>query len=83
MSFKLSLKQLFLLLLITLLLALALSMLATWVDWRANPNELFYSESAIHWLVVWETLSSWLWPLWIMFTALGYVFMMIYRIVND
>ncbi len=82
MIYKISFKQLIFLLMISLVSALLLSVLATWMDWRVNPNEIFYSGSVIHWSVVWETLSSWLWPLWLMFVALGYVFMMIYRLVR-
>ncbi len=80
--FKLSLNQLIKLLLVTLVIALLLSMLATWMDWRVNPSGIFYSESVIHWLVVWQTLSSWLWPLWVMLAALGYVGMVLLRLVR-
>ncbi len=79
MSFKLSLKQLIKLLLVSLGLALVLSMLATWLD----PQELFKQTAEVQWSLVWETMSSWFWPLWMMFAALGYVFMMVYRIVNS
>ncbi len=65
------------LLLIAFGLALVLSMLATWLD----PKD-FFQQPEIYWSLVWVTLKSWLWALWIIFAALGYVFMMIYRIVN-
>lgn len=42
-------------------------------NWRVNPGGLFYTGEVIHWSLVWQTLSSWLWPLWVMFLALGYV----------
>jgi hypothetical protein len=80
--FKLNLKQLIKLLLVTLVIALLLSVLATWADWRVNPSGLFYTGEVIHWSVVWQTLSSWLWPLWLMFLALGYVGMMVVRLVR-
>lgn len=77
MNFKLSFKQLLMLLFIAFGLALVLSMLATWLD----PKD-FFQQPEIQWPLVWVTLQSWLWALWIIFAALGYVFMMIYRIVN-
>jgi len=80
--FKLRLKQLFKLVLVTFVLALLFSVLATWLDWRVNPSGIFYSELVIHWSVVWQTLGSWLWPLWLMFLALGYVGMVLVRLLR-
>ena len=70
------------LLLISLIIALIISVFATWLDWRVNPSGLFYSDSDIHWAVVWETLSSWLWALWLVFMGLGYVEMVFYRLIK-
>lgn len=75
-------KQLIRLVLVTFVLAVVVASIMTWLDWRVNPNGIFYSESVIHWSVVWQTLSSWLWPLWLMFLALGYVGIILVSLVR-
>lgn len=79
--FKLSLKQLIRLLLVTFSVALLLSVIPTWLDWWENVSGLFQTEAGTNWSVVWETLSSWLWPLWLLLVALGYLGIVVVRLV--
>ena len=46
-----------------LALGLVVASIMTWLDWRLNPGGIFFSrEQGTHWPVVWETWSSWFWP---------------------
>ena len=51
------------------LIALIISAIPTGMDWYANPAGIFRSENGTNWSIVFETLFSWFWPLFIVFVA--------------
>lgn len=44
------------------LFAVSVASLATVVDWRENPGEIFRSTEGTQWMIVWETWVSWFLP---------------------
>jgi hypothetical protein len=41
------------------LAATALTVIATAIDWRKNPNGLFHGPDGTHWPIVFDTALSW------------------------
>lgn len=62
--------------------ALVVACVMTWLDWKANPSELFHDANGTHWDVVIQTLRSWQFPLWMLFLALSYVDLVLHRLVR-
>ncbi len=81
-KFKLKPKQFWWLVGISFLLALLLGTFATWLDLWENFSGLFRSDVGTNWLMLWETFSSWIWPLWALFAVLGYVGLVLVRMVK-
>ena len=44
-------------------IAIAVAMVAAFLDWRANPAALFHDESGTNWRILGETWLSWFLPL--------------------
>ena len=44
------------------LIALAVAIPLTFLDWNQNPSGIFRGSAGTNWSVVFETLFSWLWP---------------------
>ncbi|MEG3767454.1 hypothetical protein [Alteromonas sp. 14N.309.X.WAT.G.H12] len=48
--------------LIPLLLSGLIAIVATWLDYAANPSQIFFENGEIHWLIVLATFNSWFFP---------------------
>ena len=48
-----------------LIIALAVAIVPTFMDWRLNPGGLFQGANGTHWGVVFETAWSWFWPVFL------------------
>lgn len=53
------------------LIALLVSAVPTFLDWQANPAGIFRSSMGTNWGVVFETVFSWLWPLFLFFAPVS------------
>jgi len=53
------------------LLALLVSAVPTFLDWRANPSGIFHDSAGTNLAVVLETFFSWLWPLFLVFAPVS------------
>ena len=47
---------------IPIALAVAVSSIATWIDWYKNPSGLFRNSAGTSWSIVFETAVSWFFP---------------------
>ena len=47
---------------LSFLVALGVAGAATFLDWRANPGQLFQDHAGTRWSVVWDTFISWFLP---------------------
>ena len=43
--------------------AIAVSSIATWIDWSKNPGGMFHDSAGTNWTIVLETALSWFLPL--------------------
>lgn len=53
------------------LLALMVSAVPTFLDWRTNPSGIFHGRAGTNLDVVLETFVSWLWPLFLVFSPVS------------
>ena len=81
-KFRLKAKQFWWLSGISFLMALLLATFAAWLDLWKNFSGLFRSDAGTNWLMLWETFSSWMWPLWALIAALGYVGILLVRLLR-
>ncbi|MEM7280082.1 MAG: hypothetical protein AAF438_00425 [Pseudomonadota bacterium] len=65
--------------LVSIGVAFAVAVLATFADWWKNPAGIFHDDTGTHWPIVWETAISWFMPVFLVLVTILIVWLLVLR----